>query len=129
MRFPAVISCLVLGLLPQLGLAADPPGEVGALQAIYDFCTRADPSQIKDFERRADSLVRGLSPAQVAALRQGPAYKRGYDTLASVLPEVKGEDAVVACRTISGAVALPPESKGKEREEQKDREKGKERPL
>jgi hypothetical protein len=102
MRFQAVIGCLAIGLLPQLGLAAEPPGEVGALQAVYDFCAKVDPSEAKNFEKRADSLVRGLSPAQVAHLRQGAEYKRGYHMLASVLPELKGNDAVVACQAISG---------------------------
>lgn len=108
MRFPAVISCLALGVLPQLGLAADPPGEVGALQAVYDFCFKADPSQTKKFEKDADELYRGLSPARITALRQSSEYKRGYHVLASVLPEVKGEDAVVACAALRGVPAPPP---------------------
>jgi len=108
MRFPAVITCLALGLLPQLGLAAEPPGEAGALQAVYDYCARVDPTQAKNFEKRADSLVRGLSPTQAAALRAGSEYKRGYHMLASVLPELKGNDAVVACQAISGVRPAPP---------------------
>lgn len=107
MRFPAVISCLALGGLPQLGLAADTPGEVGALQAVFDFCTKADPSQTKKFERHSDELFRGLSPARITALRESSEYKRGYHVLASVLPEVKGQDAVVACAAIPG-VPTPP---------------------
>jgi hypothetical protein len=102
MRFRAGLLWMALTCLPQLSLAANPPGEVGALQAVYDFCAKVDPSESKDFERSADSLVRGLSPAQVAALRQSAEYKRGYHMLAGILPEIKGNDAVLACQAISG---------------------------
>jgi hypothetical protein len=101
MRFRAVICCCTAVLLPQLALAARPPGEVGALQAVYDFCTNVDPTERKDFDKEADALFRGLSPAQVAALRQTAEYRRGYRTLAGVLPDLRGNDAVLACRAIS----------------------------
>lgn len=101
MRFRAVICWCAVGLLPQLALAARPPGEVGALHAVYDFCTRVDPTQRKDFDKEADALFRGLSPAQAAALRQTAEYKRGYQMLAGILPDLRGDDAVRACQTIS----------------------------
>jgi hypothetical protein len=102
MRFHAVLGCLVVGFLPQLALAANPPGELGALQAVYDFCSRVDPSERRDFEKHAEALVKGLSAAKIAALQKSTEYKRGYHMLQGILPELKGNDAVVACQAISG---------------------------
>jgi len=94
---------MALTCLPQLALATNPPGEVGALQAVYDFCVKVDPSESKDYEKRADALVTGLSPTQIAALRQSAEYRRGYHMLAGILPEIKGHDAVLACQAVSAA--------------------------
>ena len=107
MRFHAVLGCLAVAGLPQLGLAATPPGQLGALKAVYDFCSKVDPSQRKDFEKQAEALVKGLSPAKVAALEKDMEYKRGYHMLQGILPELKGNDAVVACEAISGANSQP----------------------
>jgi hypothetical protein len=94
---------LVVAGLPHLVLAASPPGELGALKAVYDFCSKVDPSLRKDFEKQAETLVKGLSPAKIAALEKNTEYKRGYHMLQGILPELKGNDAVVACQAISGA--------------------------
>lgn len=102
MRFQVATGWLVLAVLPQLALAANPPGEVGALQAVYDFCGKVDPAKLKDFERNADALLKGLTPAQIAALRNSTEYKRGYRMLEGILPELKKDDAVTACVEISG---------------------------
>jgi hypothetical protein len=103
MRFHAVLGCLVVAFLPQLVLAANPPGQLGALRAVYDFCSKVDPSERRDFEKQAEGLVKGLSPAKIAALEKSTEYKRGYHMLQGILPELKGNDAVVACQAISGA--------------------------
>jgi hypothetical protein len=95
--------------LPQLALATNPPGEVGALQAVYDFCGKVDPAKRREFERNADALLTGLTPAQVAALRKSTEYKRGYHMLQGILPDLKNSDAVVACGAISGGHPQPRE--------------------
>lgn len=78
MRFQTVIACLSLAVVPGLALAEQLPGEVGALNAVYDFCAKVDSAQRADFERHADLLFKGLSPSKVAALRASPEYQRGY---------------------------------------------------
>jgi len=102
MRFQLVTGWLVLAALPQLALAVNPPGEVGALQAVYDFCGKVDPAKLRDFESNADALLKGLTPAQIATLRNSTEYKRGYHMLEGILPELKKDDAVTACVAISG---------------------------
>lgn len=103
MRFRAVLGCFAMALLPQLALAARPPGELGALQAVFSFCAKADPAERANYDRQADSLFRGLTPQQIAAVRQTAEYKRGYRMLAGILPGAK--DPVLACQAIS---AVPP---------------------
>lgn len=115
MRFHAVIYCLATAFLPQLALAADPPGELGALQAVFDYCVKVDPTQAAKFEHQVDLLLKGLSPAQVASLRKTAEYQRGYKMLAGVLPEVKGNDAIEACQAISGGNVPTPKPDNKKR--------------
>jgi hypothetical protein len=102
MRFRAGLLWLALTCVPQLALAANPPGEVGAFQAVFEFCTKVDPAERQAYDKQAASLFSGLTPRQIASVRQSPEYKRGYHMLAGVLPELKGNDAVLACQAISG---------------------------
>ena len=109
MRFRAVVSCFaIIVFLPQLALAARPAGEIGALQAVFDFCVRVDPSEGKDFDKQAVSLFKGFTPAQIAALRKSTEYRRGYQLLAGSLLAFKGQDAVLACRAISDVPHVEP---------------------
>ncbi len=101
MRFRTAVGCFAIALLPQLALAA-PPGEAGALQAVFDFCTKVDPAEGKNYDKQADALFKGLTPGQISSLRQSTEYQRGYRLLAGSLPEIKGHDAVLACQAISG---------------------------
>jgi hypothetical protein len=100
MRLRAVFLYVAVAFLPQLALAATPPGEMGALQAVFDFCAKVDPSQRLDFDRQAKLLVKSLTAAQIAAMRQSSEYKRGYQMLAGILPGVN--QPVEACHAISG---------------------------
>ena len=109
MRFRSVVWCFAtIAFLPQLALAARPAGEIGALQAVFDFCVKVDPSEGKDFDKQAYSLFKGFTPAQVVALRKSAEYRRGYQLLAGSLPAFKGEDGVLACQAISGVPHVGP---------------------
>jgi len=98
-------------LLPHLAQASAPAGELGALQAVFDFCSKTDPGQKKDFELLADSMFAGLSPTRIAAIRKSSEYERGYRMLTSVLPGV--HDPVQACRAVSGGHHFPSSDPGK----------------
>jgi hypothetical protein len=97
----AVVLWSIVGFLPQLALAALPPGEAGAMQAVFDFCSKVDPKERQDFDKQADSLFKGLTPRQIAAIRRSADYTRAYHMLAAVLPDLR-DDAVAACQAISG---------------------------
>ena len=102
MKVRHVICMSALVALPHFALAATPPGELGAFQAIYDFCAKVDPQQRKDLGIRADALFRDLTKPQIASIRQSTEYQRGYKLLSSVLPKLTADDAM------SGCVALVP---------------------
>lgn len=118
MRVRAVFPCLVAVLLPHLAQAAAPAGELGALQAVFDFCSKTDPGQKQDFERLGESMFAGLSPDRIARIRKSSEYARGYRMLTSVLPGVN--DPIHACRAVSGAHNLPSADPKKSPPERKD---------
>jgi len=102
MKVRHLVCWSALAALPQLALAADPPGELGALQAVYDFCAKVDPAQSKDFGNQAGLLFKGLTQRQINAIRGGAEYHRGYQMLTGILPELQKSDAVQGCQAISG---------------------------
>jgi hypothetical protein len=102
MKLLRVVCVPAVALLSQLALAADQPGQIGAMQAIFDFCGRVDSSQRAHFDQEAKAEYRGLTAGQIAALHKSAEYRRGYNLLSSVLPNLTSDDAM------SGCVALVP---------------------
>jgi hypothetical protein len=98
----AVICCFIAALLPQLALAAPPPVRAGAWQAIFDFCTKVDPKEHRDFDEQADALFSGLTRHQIETIRESEDYKGGYEVLTAVLSTLSTDDAAKACQSISG---------------------------
>jgi hypothetical protein len=94
----------LIAVLPQLALAGTSNEDLGALQAVHDFCTKIDPAHAKDYERQADALFHGLTPKQVSVIRGSSQYKTGYQSLTSVvLPELPVDaETVKACSAILG---------------------------
>jgi hypothetical protein len=97
-----VIFWFIAALLPQLALAAPPPARAGAWQAIFDFCTRVDPKERRDFDEQADALFNGLTRQQIETIRETEDYKGGYEVLTAVLSTISADDGVKACHSISG---------------------------
>jgi hypothetical protein len=95
----------MLVLLPQLALADVKPDnqELGALQAVFDFCGKVDSQQRPAFEAQADGLFRHMTKQQATTVRASGAYKQGYQTLTKVLGEMPKSDALPACKAISGS--------------------------
>lgn len=96
-----VVWAAVVAALPQLALAATSNEDLGALQAVHDFCSKLDPSHAKQYERQADALFAGLTPKQVSEIRGSSPYRSAYEALTSVLPELPRDAATVeACTAI-----------------------------
>jgi hypothetical protein len=110
-----VIWCAVAAL-PQLALAAKPhAGELGALQAVFDFCSKVDPVLQAAFQMEARAEHQGLTPNQIAAIRNGSEYKRGYKLLSSALPNLSADDAKSGCVALLPSVATLPAKPGPEK--------------
>jgi hypothetical protein len=96
-----VVWAAVVAAIPQLALAGTSNEDLGALQAVHDFCTKIDPSHAKAYERQADALFAGLTPRQVSEIRGSSPYKSAYEALTGVLPELPKDAATVkACSAI-----------------------------
>lgn len=96
-----VVWAAVVAALPQLALAGTSNEDLGALQAVHDYCTKLDPSHAKEYERHADALFAGLTPKQVSEIRGSSPYKSAYEALTGVLPELPKDAATVkACTAI-----------------------------
>jgi hypothetical protein len=100
MKVRHLVCWCAAAALPQLALAAHPPGELGALQAVFDFCTKVDPAQQKAFDLQAKAEYHGLTPNQIAAIVNGSEYKRGYSLLSSSLPTLNASDATSGCAAL-----------------------------
>jgi hypothetical protein len=107
------VGWCTVAALPQLALAANPPGELGALQAVFDFCSKVDPAQQAAFDLGAKAEYHGLTPSQIAAIRNGSEYKRGYNLLSSSLPTLTASDAMSGCAAL--VPAKPPAKLGLEK--------------
>jgi len=108
MKVRHVVCWSVLVAFPHFALAATPPGETGAFQAIYDFCGKVDGAQDARFDAEAKSLYAGLTPKQIEALRKGSEYKRGYKLLSSILPKLTAGDAMGGCKALASPSARTP---------------------
>jgi hypothetical protein len=111
MRFRAVLGTVffAVAVLPGLALAAElQPGQMGALQAVYDFCSKADPPKRSSFDREAKSLYGPLTAQQIAALHKSSEYLRGYRLYSSVLPNLSSHDAVTNCSALASKHTPPP---------------------
>jgi hypothetical protein len=98
MKYLRVACFSAVTLFPGLALAAAlQPGQVGALQAVYDFCGKVDPSRHPSFDGEAKLLYGGSTSQQIAALRKGTEYQRGYSLYSSVLPNLSHGDAMTDC--------------------------------
>jgi len=96
-----VMWAALVTAMPQLALAGSSKEDLGALQAVHDFCTKLDPSHAKEYERQADALFAGLTAKRVSVIRGSSQYKSAYEALTSVLPELPKDAATVeACTAI-----------------------------
>ena len=99
----------LIAAFPQLALAGTSSEDLGALQAVHDFCAKLDPSHAKGYEKQADALFHGLTPKQVLAIRGSSQYKTAYQSLTSVLPELPNDAATVkACSAMLGSKSNRP---------------------
>ncbi len=86
----------VAAALPCLAFADAPSNmAVGEVEAILQFCARADPRV--DIEKHMTVLTGKVSPGA----RSTAEYKQGYDLMSDALAKVGGAQAVAACTPLA----------------------------
>ena len=97
-------SVVAIAALPCWGLAAESREEIGALQAVFNFCATLDPSHAKEYEKQGDAWTHGLTLQQLLQIRASAAYKDAYQSLGVALGELPNDAATIhACEAILGA--------------------------
>jgi hypothetical protein len=99
MKFPAALLLCAAALIPQVSLADAPhtPMEVGMMQAVFDFCSKSDPTNDRRFGQKATALLGNLSDHDRDDLHNNMDFQRGYGIMASLLDKVRKADAVQGC--------------------------------
>ena len=116
----AVLLCAA-ALIPQFALAGTPSTaygpplksrptteqvptavvqEVGLVEAVVDFCSKADPADRKQFERKGKQMLPKLSDDSLERIRRRAEYHTAYQFLQSVLQSLSKADAERNCLAI-----------------------------
>jgi hypothetical protein len=96
-----IAGVAAMTVLPTLALAGTHTrGELGALQAVYDYCLQVDSADSAALTTGATSLFSGMTALQIAAARNSYQYQRGYSMLSTLLPRVATDDAVSGCKAL-----------------------------
>jgi hypothetical protein len=71
--------------------------EVGMMQAVFDFCSKSDPSDDKRFALKSKTLPGNQSDHDRDDLRNNADFKRGYGIMQGLLAKVRKADAAKGC--------------------------------
>lgn len=97
------ILCLFTAAgLSQLAHAEAPISTqaLGAAQGVFDFCSRVDPRDDRQYDEQARLLLKGMSDRSVDEARRSEQYEQAKQIIESVLSELPMSDAVEACKGI-----------------------------
>jgi hypothetical protein len=99
MKVPAALLLCAAALIPPVSLADAPhtPMEVGMMQAVFDFCSKADPKNDQRFDQKARALLGNMSDHDRDDSRNNVDFQQGYRIMESLLDKVHKADAVRGC--------------------------------
>jgi hypothetical protein len=102
MQLRYLVSLFAAAALPVLAQAQPPVSapELGAAQGVFDYCSKVDPGNEKQFDRQAKLLFKGMTERSVQEARHSAAFQNAHKTLESVLAEIPLSDAIHACKSI-----------------------------
>ena len=121
MSFRHTVLLCAAALISQFALAATPPAahgppsmsrpttnqvptpvvqQVGLVEAVVDFCSKADPADKKLFERKGKQMLPKLSEDSLEKIRRRAEYRTAYQFLQSVLQSLSKADAKRNCLAI-----------------------------
>jgi len=110
-KIHTLIGTCLAAALPCLAIAS-PPSDVavGQLDAILNFCARAEPRLAESTEAWRKALTREAS----RAARSSTAYKQGYQEISDALARGNQAQEIATC---TAGFTLPKEREDKERED------------
>jgi hypothetical protein len=109
MKVPAALLLCAAALIPQVSLADAPHTqlEFGMTQAVFDFCSKADPVFEGRLGLKSKALRGNLSDHDRDDLRNNVEFKRGYGIMESLLDKVRKADARRGCEELFSPPKLP----------------------
>jgi hypothetical protein len=128
LRFLPAALLGAAALMSQLSQAGTPSSdqELGAVQAVVDFCSKADPKDQERIERQAKLILPDMTKARVAAARHSAKFQQAYQVVDSVLKGIALPEADHLCASSVPARETPPnrddEGKKHEHEHEHDHE-------
>ena len=106
MRFSTVLSFVAMVVIAPISSSHEPPPtarDLGAANAVFDFCSRADHDDDKIFDAASESLYQGVTRQEIERIKHSDEFRKAYSTLESVLKELPPNDARAACKAIGPA--------------------------
>jgi hypothetical protein len=102
MRFRHTALMCAAALIPTFAYAAPPSSaaEIGAVEAVVNFCSIIDPSLEKQFQRQARLTLPSMSDDGLEDVRHTAAYRQAYKLVESVLKELPLADASHDCAAL-----------------------------
>jgi hypothetical protein len=98
--------------LPPVRVQGPNYAQLGAEQAVLDFCSRIDSGDEKQIDAEAKLLFAGIREDGLEKARRSTQYKNAYTTITSVVGEIPLPEAVQGCKDII-ASAAPAKASGK----------------
>ena len=74
--------------------------QIGLVEAVVDFCSKADPKDKGQIERKAKELLPKMSEDTLEAVRHRADYRSAYGFIQNVLQGLSKSDAVRNCAAI-----------------------------
>jgi hypothetical protein len=85
---------------PQQQISTAIAQQIGMVEAVVDFCSKADPADKGRVQRKAKELLPKLSEDRLEAVRHRSDYHSAYEFIHSVLEGLSKADAVRNCAAV-----------------------------
>jgi len=74
--------------------------QLGAEQAVLDFCSRVDSGDAKQYGAEARTLVNGIGDDGLKRIRGSSQYKKAYAAIGSAVGRIPLQEAIHGCKDI-----------------------------
>lgn len=107
MRFGSVLVLTSLTAFLPVAYATSPhlpsPQELGAGQAVLDFCGALDDDGRNKFDAMSRQALKQFSPQKIADMKASAAYQQAYAAVRAALGKLPAPNALAACKAVPNA--------------------------